>query len=510
MKPIKNKFILLFSPHSAEGGRRVIPLSLLAISTFLADDYDIRIFQSYDKKDYAEALEQLDKAICVGISAMTGTQIKDGLNFARLVRQKNKSVPIVWGGVHATIKPEQTLKSPEVDIIVRGQGEETFAELARALDQGRPLDNILGIGFKKGEQIFINPERPHKSINNFPALPYHIIDDTINRFIKGNVYADRNLIYLSSAGCPFRCRFCYLGNSAFAQAYDAYPAHRVVRDLKQLVDRYQINGAELRDSNFFVNEQRCRDIFSGLIRAGVKLKISLLNGRANQLANYSDDFWRLAKEAGAVEILIGAESGDQEMLDYIDKKIKVDDVLACERKAKKYKINVFNSFITGFPIKTENRDKPKEQLKRELNKTVDLIRQLFKINPTANVALFFYTPYPGAYLYDDSVKQGFKDPASLAEWGEINLTSVATPWVTRAHKNKTVFLSQLVVLKKISSDEYFSEKIKTGESFYNKIRWAQKFRLNKILNLIIDFRFRTKFFYFPFEGWLITLAKKLK
>ncbi len=510
MKPIKDKFIILFFPHAIEGGRRVIPLPLLAISTFLADDYDIRIFQSYDKEDYLEALEHLDKAICVGISAITGTQIKDGLNFARLVRQKNKSVPIVWGGVHTTIKPEQTLESSEVDIIVRGQGEETFAELVHALDRGRPLDNILGIGYKKDGQLFINPERPNKSINHFPALPYHIIDDTVDRYIKSNAYADRNLIYLSSAGCPFKCRFCYLGNPAFAQAYDAYPADKVVHDLKYLVDRYHLTGIELRDPNFFVNEQRCRDIFSGLIKTGVKLKISVLNGRADQLANYGDDFWKLAEEAGAVEILIGAESGDQEMLDYIDKKIKVEDILACEKKVKKYRINALNSFITGFPIKEENRNNPKGQLKRELNKTVDLIRQLFKINPIANVVLFYYTPYPGSYLYDESVRQGFKDPSSLAEWGNVHLTSLVTPWVTKAHKNKTVFLNQLFVLKKISSDEYFLEKIKSGSTFYRKIQWAQKLRLNIFLNLIIDFRFRTKFFLFPLESWLLALARKLK
>ena len=510
MKPIKDKFILLFFPHAIEGGRRVIPLPLLAVSTFLANDYDVRIFQSYDEKDYQEALEHLDKAICVGISIITGAQIKDGLNFARLVKEKNKKVPIVWGGVHVTIKPEQTLASPEVDIIVQGQGEETFAELVRVLDQGQPLDNILGIGYKKDGQLFINPPRLPRSINHFPALPYHLIDDTMDRFIKRNAYADRNLIYLSSAGCPFKCRFCYLGNPAFAQAYDAYPADRVVRDLKYLADRYHLTGIELRDPNFFVNEQRCRDIFSGLIKAGVKLKLSVLNGRANQLASYGDDFWKLAEEAGAVEILIGAESGDQEMLDYIDKRIKVEDILACEKKVKKYRINALNSFITGFPIKEENKNNPKKQLKRELNKTIDLIRELFKINPIANVVLFYYTPYPGSYLYNESVRQGFKDPASLDEWGRVHLTSLVTPWVTKAHRNKTVFLNQLFVLKKISSDEHFLEKLEAGSAFYKKIWWVQKLRLNKILNLIIDFRFRTKFLFFPFESWLLALARKLK
>lgn len=510
MKPIKDKFILLFLPHPAEGGRRVVPLPLLAISSFIEKDYDIRIFQSYDKIDYLEALDYIDRAICVGISAMTGYQIIDALNFAKLVRQKNSKIPIVWGGVHATIKPEQTLESEYVDIIVRGQGEETFAELVRALDKGLPLHNILGISYKKAGKLFFNPDRPYKSINNFPPIPYHIVDDTMERYVKKNAYADRNLIYLSSAGCPFRCRFCYLGNSAFKRIYDVYPAERVVRELKHLFDRYHITGVELRDSNFFVNEQRCRDIFSGLIKAGVKLKISLLNGRADQLAGFDDDFWRLAEDAGAVEILIGAESGDQEMLDYIDKKIKVEDILNCERRARKFKANVFNSFISGYPIKEENKHNPKRQLKKELNNTIDVIRKLFRINSVANAILFFYTPYPGTYFYEDSVRLGFKEPLSLKEWGNIELKNHTTPWVPKSHIRKIGLLNKLFVLKKISSDEYFVEKIKAGSKFYKKFQWLQKMRINKILNLLVDFRLRTKILFFPFETWLLTLASKLK
>ena len=145
MKPFRDKFVFLFSPQPIKEGKRLIPLSLLAISSYIEKDYDVRIFHSYDKEDYSKALEHLDKAICVGISSMTGYQITDALNFARLVRSRNKDVPIIWGGVHGTINPIQTAKSPFVDIVVKGQGEETFAELVRALDQDKPLDNILGI-----------------------------------------------------------------------------------------------------------------------------------------------------------------------------------------------------------------------------------------------------------------------------------------------------------------------------------------------------------------------------
>jgi len=506
MRPIKNKFVLLFSPHSEKGGLRLVSISLLAAASFIEKDYDVRIFQSYDKKDYLEALEHLDRAICVGISAMTGYQITDALIFAKLVRSKNSRIPIVWGGVHGTINPAQTAQSPFVDIVVKGQGEETFAELVRALDQGKPIDKILGITYKKEGRVINNPDRPYKSINEFPPIPYHVLGDTINKYIKKNAYADRNLIYLTSAGCPFRCRFCYLGNPSFERAYDPYPAERVIREVKKLVENYHITGIEMRDSNFFVNEKRCRDIFLGLIKEGIKLKISVLNGRVDQLANFDDSFWELMSRIGVAQLLVGAESGDQEMLDYVDKKIRVEDIIECEKKARKVGITITNSFMTGFPIKKENLAASNKQLKKELNSTIDLIIRLLKINPLDDIHVFFYTPYPGSYLYEESIKAGFKEPQSLEEWGEINLHAVTVPWVTNAHKKKVLFLRQLLLLKKLSCGEYFDKKAGTSKKIY----WLKKIKINKILEKFIDFRLHFKFFYFPVEKLIFSSIKLLK
>jgi len=503
MRPTKRKFVLLFSPNPTKGGKRLVPIPLLAISSFIENDYDIRIFHSYDRQDYMKALEHLDEAICVGISAMTGYQITDGLAFAKLVRNTNSKVPIIWGGVHGTINPVQTAQSPFVDIVVRGQGEETFAELVQALDQGKSLDNILGITYKKDGRIINNPDRHYKSINEFPPIPYHVLGDTINKYIKKNSFADRNLIYLTSAGCPFRCRFCYLGNPIFERAYDPYPAERVIEEVKRLVESYHITGVEMRDSNFFINEKRCRDIFTGLIKEGIKVKISVLNGRADQLANLDDSFWGLMSRAGVAQVLVGAESGDQDMLDYIDKKIKVEDIIECERKANKVGINIVNSFMTGFPIKEDNLSHPNKQLKQELNSTIDLINSLLQINPLDDVHLFFYTPYPGSYLYEESIRAGFKEPRSLEEWAEIDLNSVTVPWITSSHKNKVLFLRQLFLLKKLFSSEYFDKKAETNK----KLRWLKKTKINKILETVIDFRLRTKFLYFPVEKLIFPLKQ---
>lgn len=294
-----------------------------------------------------------------------------------------------------------------------------------------------------------------------------------------------------------------MGNPVFERAYDPYPAERVIREVKKLVENYHITGVEMRDSNFFVNEKRCRDIFSGLIKEGIKVKLSVLNGRADQLAKFDDSFWELMSKAGVAQLLVGAESGDQDMLDYVDKKIKVGDIVECERKAKKVGIKIVNSFMTGYPIKKENLADPKKQLNKELNSTIDTVSRLLQINPLDDVHLFFYTPYPGSYLYEESVKAGFKEPQSLEEWAEIDLNTVTVPWITNAHEKKVLFLRQLFLLKKLSCSEYFDKKAETNKMIY----WLKKIKINKILENLIDFRLRSKFFYFPVEKLVFPFKK---
>lgn len=507
MKPIKDKFILLFAPQPTKSGRRSLPLGLLAISAFLEKDgYDIRIYHSYDKEQYLEALEHLDKAICVGVSSMTGYQILDGLNFSKLVREKNKNVPIIWGGIHPTIKPFQTINHPLIDIVVRGQGEETFYELVKSIETKSDLKNILGIIYKENGKIIKNPLRVAKSINEFPLLPYHILDDNIESYIKPKPHSERNLPIITSDGCVFQCGFCYLATKEFKRKWDAYSPQRVADEIEYLVKKYNLSGVDVRDSNFFIDKERARQIFQRVIDKNLNIVFSGINGRIDQLMEFNDDFWQTMERAGVKEILVGVESGDQEMLDLINKGISSEMSLECERKAANHKINIINSFITGYPPTSGNSVQIKRILKKELNKTVELIRKIFEINPVANILLFFYTPYPGTPLYDLCLKNNFKDPQTLKEWGMIDLANQVAPWLNERHRRKTLFLRDLFTLKKVTSFQYLKEKENRGIKYfllkYSGFCW--------LLNQWITLRLKRKFYFFPFEKLLFSLNKSIK
>jgi radical SAM superfamily enzyme YgiQ (UPF0313 family) len=237
---------------------------------------------------------------------------------------------------------------------------------------------------------------------------------------------------------------------------------------------------------------------------GIKIAVWGANGRAEQMIRYTNDEWESFREAGLKEILIGAESGDQEMLNLINKQSPVEATLECEVLAKKHGVNVINSFMTSFPPQTDKPEQIKLILKRELDQTVNFIRKIFKINPIANILLFFYTPYPGTPLYELAVRRGFKEPKNLKEWATVDLAHRVTPWTTSAHINKVLLLSKLFILKKITSQEYVESKKNRKYYLIKFLGW------HRLMGFWIDFRLKYKFYFLPWERIIFVLNKIIK
>jgi anaerobic magnesium-protoporphyrin IX monomethyl ester cyclase len=138
------------------------PLGILAISTpLLQAGYDIRIIDSTITPDYKKrVLHEVKDALCLGISVVTGPMIRETVEVAKAVKKWDPDFPVILGGWHPSLLPKQTLEADYVDIIVRAQGEESMLEVAERLQEDAPLDDVLGIGFKRDGQLRLTPERP--------------------------------------------------------------------------------------------------------------------------------------------------------------------------------------------------------------------------------------------------------------------------------------------------------------------------------------------------------------
>jgi len=182
-----------------------MPEGLLAVATPLdVAGYKVRIIDQRLDAEWEQSLisELKTGPVCVGVTAMTGPQIDGALKASKLVK-RNSNVPVVWGGIHPTLLPRQTLENENIDIVVQEEGEETFLELVNALAAHRPLDGIKGIWWKNGGNIIENPPRPYIDLASQPLPSFHLVD--LKRYTAGLNY----LPLETSRGCVFNCAFCY-------------------------------------------------------------------------------------------------------------------------------------------------------------------------------------------------------------------------------------------------------------------------------------------------------------
>ena len=195
---MKRHKIILYNPKAVF---YTMPLALLAIGSYLDPcKYEVIIIDGRLEKDSLKAvLSQIDDALCLGVTALTGNPIRDALRISRAAKAKRPDLPVVWGGWHASLFPTKTLlDEPAIDITVQGQGEVTFGELVEQLANGSDLQGVAGLSFRsKDGQVRQNPPRPLVDMNMLPPVNYNLI--SVERYFK--LKGRRQFDYISSAGC---------------------------------------------------------------------------------------------------------------------------------------------------------------------------------------------------------------------------------------------------------------------------------------------------------------------
>lgn len=498
--------IVLYSPRADPTLQsRSIPLPLLCIASIPhSQGYEVKIVSWEPNLDLEKTvLKESQDALCVGMSVMTGYQITDGLRAARLVKQKYPKIPIVWGGWHPSLLPKQTLKNPFVDIVVKGQGERTFAEIIEALSQGRGLSGIKGLAYREDGKIFENEDRLPEDINNFPPMPYELLDD-IEKYIWNHKHVgSRTIHYVTSYGCPHRCAFC-CNSSVTKRRWSGLTAERVLEDIERLAKNYGVNGLALVDSNFFVDEERVRKICQGVVDRGLKVRWADIDGRTKQLADFDDGLWELMERAGFRVFLVGSESGSQESLDFINKDVLVKDTIRLAKKCRKHNIKVVFSNLAGLPWNHGlSNGERKRKIDEEIKATIKMIDKLYAIDNRHRLLFFAYLPYPGTPFYERALELGFKPPLTLEGWGNFHLYTRHTPWITKKQERLITMLSSYIFLFLDSDCEALPSQLAAGRV----IRFLARILL-KFFQTMARLRWKYKYFQFPFDFWLYWFIRR--
>lgn len=391
-----NRVLLLYPAAEAEQWY-LVPLSLLYVAQPLIEDgIDVELVDQRLEKDFFDTVLQriTPGLICIGISCMTGPQIEQVIRIGEFIK-KLTSTPVVLGGPHPTLFPEQTLESPFIDYVVLGEGEAPFLNLVRALKENVSLEGLSNVGYKENGRIVIRkgfvPELSERRI------PYHLVS---------KYGRPATVPILSSYGCPYHCTFCV--EKILHPTFREVPLADVLYMVEEAL-RLRPQFINFFDDNFLVNKKRVVELFSLCRQKGLDF-LWVCTGRVDAVLSLDDAAFRFLKQSGLVGIYFGIESGSPKILKLINKGIEPEMVLKLNLRLKQEGILPHYSFMAGFPTETEE----------DFQKTRSLMNKLKGENPRAVIwRINQYTPYPGTELFEIAVQNGFKPPERLEEWSHL-------------------------------------------------------------------------------------------
>ena len=406
-----------------------VPYGLLSIGTLLSKNgFEVVIIDPQVERDFLGRIEEnLDACLFAGLSVMTAG-VASGIQISEFIRELNSNVPIVWGGIHPTLFPEQTLQDPLVSIVVWGEGEETSLDLAKALKVKGTLESVRGIGFKVNGRQSFTARRDFVDLEGLPFTNYDLLDmdkylcRDLESLAVGSGRAKIVVVH-SSRGCPYQCTFCI--NTHPSQRYRTKSFERLIQEVALVVSRYDPDVIYFQDDNFFANKLRTFKFIEEYGKRGYRFRWFSLT-RANYFnEEYLSDQFVARLYRSCLWLGLGVESGSDRVRKMIHKDITEGQVMTAAYTLGKHKIPTGYAFMVGLPSETED----------EMLSTISLMLKIKEIHPQAQFAYQYYRPYPGSELYDLAMQEGFVPPNSLREWacGQDMVTGYISmdhlPWI---------------------------------------------------------------------------------
>lgn len=459
-----------------------LPESLLSIAAApFKEGYDIKIIDQRVDRNWRTKLENYagNNPICVGITCLTGPSIKNALYAANIVKKINKDIKVVFGGVHVTLMPEQSIQNENIDIIVKGEGDFTFLNLVKALESGNPFDNIKGLYYKKdGKIIYTGEQEMILDLDSLPEYPYEIVE--MDKYSAMDLGSGKSISFQTSRGCPYSCKFC--GNiNLQKRIWRGMSVERIIEKIKKLQNDFGYNTFLFIDDCTSPNPEHFRKLTGALNRLESKVNWTTIAFRADLIAKLNDEDIKLLWESGCKAVDIGIESGCERILKYISKGETKETMRLANKKLSAFPFKTKYTFIIGFPTET----------KKEMFETIDFYLELSNENPNAYPMIFTYTPIAGTPLYFEALKYNFVQPREIMEWIYMDYKM----WMYK--------YSNWISIK----DRRTLEVISISSLFCNK---NAKFKITKPFSKLIfyfyhpiaKYRFKYKYFGFPFESFL--------
>jgi len=353
------------------------PLGLAYLSSVLKEKgHEVRIVDmNVEKFDY-KSFDYTEYDV-VGISVDT-TRFPLASNIARVVKQQG--VPVVFGGPHASAEVNDILKKGIADYIILGEGEKAFLDLVEAIKNGEKYPKIPGLAYLEDDVVRIHPK---EFIKDLDEIPFPDRENLLMDRYKTKFDGKPATSLITSRGCPFNCEFCSASQfMGFLWRKRSVP--NVLEEIKLLVKKYGYGSLIFFDDNFTLDPKRVIEISEGILKNDLKISWWAFS-RADEILGHEDMVEAMAK-SGCKMLFIGFESASDETLKEFNKKLSSSIAFDVVKILKKYKIDIFASFILG--ALSDTRD--------TIKKTVRFAKKL-----GASIVQFsILTPYPGTRLFE--------------------------------------------------------------------------------------------------------------
>jgi anaerobic magnesium-protoporphyrin IX monomethyl ester cyclase len=376
--------VTLVNPPYPKRGHQHPPLTPLGIAYLGAvlekNGYSVDVIDCQAQKIAHNSFEHeigKHQPKVVGITSTTLTY-KSALKIAATAKQVHPDCITILGGCHATFWDYKALEEcPQLDMVVRKEGEYTLLEIVNRLKENRHIDDVLGTTCWKNEKIIRNEDRPYiENLDDLPFPAHHLLP--LKRLKKQG-----KIIFplTTSRGCVYWCNFC-TAVRMFGRRYRMRNPKNVVDEIQFLNEKYGATQFTFSDDTFTVDQARVRKICEDVRNRRLKVQWDC----ETRVDMVTRDLLKEMKKAGCIAVWFGVESGCQNVLDSMEKGVNLAQTRRAFKWAHEAGLMTIASVILGFPGETKDT----------VLKTVKFVEEL---NPN-DVGYHIATPYPGTPMYD--------------------------------------------------------------------------------------------------------------
>ncbi len=367
-----------------------------------------------DREMYGATWDEVEHEIrryspqIVGISNQFSVQIDSAVEVAKIVKRVDPNIVTVVGGNHASTVPTEFLKlSNNIDIVCRGEGENTLLNIVCCLEGKERFEDVKGIAFRKDGLIVVNDQAPYLTSPELDALPfpaYHLVNmeryfrlqekGYLARYHYNYPGSHRAVSMVTSRGCPYNCTFCSI-HLHMGKRFRAHSVNNVLEHIELLTDQYGVRHIYFEDDNLTLDTGRFSRLLDGLLARRFGITWDTPNGVRADLLN--KELTAKSKETGCTQLVVGVESGNQANLKKIVKKeldLHLVERIACVCKEQGLDLGAF--FVIGFPQETI----------KDMQATLDYALRLerkYDVYPILHVL----KPLVGTEVYNESVRKGY-------------------------------------------------------------------------------------------------------